>query len=186
MRKLSALTLVLVIAMLAMSASDLHAQKRRFRVTNKNGGFSMIPEVGVLAPSNIYKGLVNFNLVAGAQMGAHWFVGGGVALDAYGSDLYLPVFADGRYFFLDKPFTPFAMLEAGYALPVDAASYLKSGMMINPGFGIKYFMTRSTAVNLALVYRYQSMPVDNSDPEASVALRTNFISSFGVRVGLQF
>lgn len=186
MRKFSVLTIVLLLVVLAMSASDLHAQKRRFRVTNKNGGFSMIPEVGVLIPSNKYKGALNFNLIAGAQVGPHWFFGGGAALDVYGTDIYVPAFADVRYFFLDKPFTPFAYLDAGYAMPVDAASYLKPGPMINPGFGIKYFMTRNTAVNVSLGFRYQSMPIDNNDPGASTAFQTNFIESFSIRVGLQF
>ena len=109
-----------------------------------------------------------------------------MALDAYSTDFYVPIFADVRYFFLDKPFTPYAYLDAGYGLPVDAASYLKGGPMINPGFGVKYFMTRTTAVCAGLGYRYQSMPIDNNDPEASTALQTNFIQSLSIRIGLQF
>ncbi|HEX2898474.1 MAG TPA: hypothetical protein VHS96_02030 [Bacteroidia bacterium] len=186
MRKLSAFMTVLLLLVLTFAASDLQAQKRRFRVTNKDAGFSMIPEVAALIPSNTYKGAINFNLIAGAQLGPHWFVGGGVALDAYNTDFYVPIFADARYFFMDKPLSPFAYIDAGYGLPVDAASYLKGGPMVNPGFGIKYFMTRSTAVCLSLGYRYQSMPVDVSDPDASTALRTNYIQSLSLRVGLQF
>ena len=66
MRKLSVLTFGFVLLMLAFSASDLHAQKRRFRVSNKDAGFSMIPEFAVLVPSNKYTGALNFNLIAGA------------------------------------------------------------------------------------------------------------------------
>jgi hypothetical protein len=186
MRKLTALTFAFFLLLLAFSASDLHAQKRRFRVNNKDEGFSMIPEFAVLVPSNKYTGALNFNLIAGAQLNANWFVGGGVALDAYSTDFYLPIFADVRYFFLDKPFTPYAYLDAGYGLPVDAAAYLKGGPMINPGFGVKYFMTRTTALCAGLGYRYQSMPIDNTVEGASTALQTNFIQSFSIRVGLQF
>lgn len=188
MRRFSTLTIVLVVALLAFTVSDLHAQRRRFRVHNKDQGFSMIPEVAALLPSNQYDGAINFNLIAGVQLAYNWFVGGGVALDAYGSDVYLPVFADVRYFFLDKPFSPYVYLDAGYGLPVDARSYLRGGPMVNPGFGIKYFMTRSTAVCLSLGYRYQSMPYDPAlvPADASQGLRTNFVQSFSIRVGLQF
>jgi hypothetical protein len=185
MRRFSALMIALLV-LLAFSVSDLQAQTRRFRVSNKDEGFSMIPEVAALIPSNKYKGAINFNLIAGAMLDAHWFVGGGVALDAYGTDVYVPVFVDGRYFFLDKPFSPYAFMEAGYGLPVDASPYLKAGPMFNPGFGIKYFMTRSTAVCLSLGYRYQSMPIDITDPNASTAFQTNYIQSLAIRFGLQF
>lgn len=178
--------IVLLLAALVGSFTDGQAQARRFRVSNKDAGFSMIPEVAALVPSNNYHYAINFNMIAGAQLGAHWFVGGGAAIDAYKSDIYVPVFADARYFFMDKPFTPFAMIDVGYGLPVDAAKFLKPGPMVNPGFGIKYFMTRSTAFCGSLGYRYQSMPIDNTDPDASTALRTNFVSSFSIRVGLQF
>ena len=113
MRKFSALMIAVLLILLTASASDLQAQARRFRVTNKSAGFSMIPEVGVLKPSNKYALAVNFNLIAGVQLGPHWFVGGGVALDAYGTDIYMPTFADARYFFLDKRFTPYLYMMQG-------------------------------------------------------------------------
>lgn len=172
--------------LLLTTHSDAQAQVHRYRVGYKDQGFSVIPEVAALAPSNTYDYALNFNMIAGYQVNAFFFIGGGVALDAYSSDIYVPVFVDARYFFLDKKFSPYAFIDAGYGLPVDAAQNLGSGPMINPGFGIKYFVSRTAALNLSLGYRYQSMPIDNSADGASTALRTNFIQSFGVRVGMQF
>ena len=186
MQKLSILMLALIMGILMLSHSQADAQVKRYRVGYKDNGFSILPEIAALIPSNTYSYAINFNFIAGYQFDAHWFVGGGVALDAYSSDLYVPVFADVRYYFLDKKFSPFALLDVGYGLPVDANLSLGAGPMINPGFGMKYFLTRTTALNLSLCYRYQSMPVDNSIPGSSTALRTNFIQSFGVRFGLQF
>jgi hypothetical protein len=186
MQKLPTLLFALLLGVMLMTTGEAQAQTRRFRVGYKDHGFSVIPEVAALVPSNTYDYAINFNMIAGYQVNAHFFVGGGVALDAYSGDIYVPVFADARYFFLDKKFTPYAFIDAGYGLPVDAKPYLGAGPMINPGFGIRYFVTRTTALNLSLCYRYQSMPIDVSDPDASTALRTNYIQSLGVRVGLQF
>jgi hypothetical protein len=186
MQKLSALMIALFVGILFWSAVDAQAQVHRYRVGYKDQGFTLIPEIAALIPSNTYPLAINFNMIAGYQIDAHWFVGGGVALDAYGSDVYVPVFADARYNFLDGKYSPYAFIDAGYGLPVDADPLLKGGPMINPGFGIKYFLTRTTAINLSLAYRYQSMPVDQNAAGASTALRTNYIQSLGVRVGLQF
>ncbi len=187
MQKLSALMIALFVGILLLTThSDAQAQVHRYRVGYKDQGFSVIPEIAALAPSNTYDYALNFNMIAGYQVNAFFFIGGGVALDAYSSDIYVPVFVDARYFFLDKKFSPYAFIDAGYGLPVDAAQNLGGGPMINPGFGIKYFVSRTAALNLSLGYRYQSMPIDNSADGASTALRTNFIQSFGVRVGMQF
>jgi hypothetical protein len=186
MQKFYTLTMALLLGVLMLTAVTGQAQVKRYRVGYKDNGFSVIPEVAGLVPSNIYPLAINFNMIAGYQVNAHVFVGGGVALDAYTSDIYVPVFVDARYFFLEGKFSPYGFIDAGYGLPVDANPKLGAGPMINPGFGIKYFVTRTTAVNLSLAYRYQSMPVDNTVPDASVALRTNYIQSLGVRVGLQF
>jgi hypothetical protein len=186
MQRLSTFMVALLLGVLMFSAVDGQAQVKRYRVGYKDNGFSLIPEAAILIPSNTYPFAANINMIAGYQVNAHFFAGGGVAIDAYGSDLYVPVFADLRYFFLEGKFTPYAFLDAGYGLPVDANPRLGAGPMINPGFGIKYFVTRTTAVNLSLAYRYQSMPVDLTVPDASVATRTNYIQSLGVRVGLQF
>jgi hypothetical protein len=173
--------LMLVLVSLSLTA---HAQKRRFRVGYKDAGFSFIPEATILVPSNTYPMAFNMNAIFGGQFG-QVFAGGGVGLDAYKSEVFVPVFADVRYFFLRDAFSPYAMLEGGYSLAVDTSPGLDGGPMVTPGFGIRYFLSRTTAVNLALVYRYQSMTQEIPGIDGPLQVTSN-IQSFGVRLGLQF
>lgn len=176
--------LLAFIFVLALS-SEVQAQKR-YRVGYKDSGFSGIVEGAVLIPSNIYSLGFNLDAIFGAQVNANIFVGGGVGIDAYESDLFTTVFADVRYFFIADQFSPFFFLDGGYALPVDVSPILSGGPMINPGVGIKYFFSRTFAVNLSLGYRFQSMPVNSDVTGGSTALRTNWIQSPNLRLGIQF
>ena len=176
---------VLACSMFLGSASDLQAQKR-YRVSYKNEGFSPIVEGAIRIPSNTYNSGYGLNLTLGYQFNSYLYAGVGTSLDAYDSDFYLPVFADVRYFFLEGQFTPYAFADIGYGLPVDVDEELGAGLMVNPGFGLKYFLSRTIAVVGSLGYRYQSMPVETVDDMGQATTRQNFIQSFTIRLGLQF
>lgn len=184
--RFQAISRILMLAAIVLVFCSTAEAQKRYRVGYKDEGFSFIPEATLLIPSNTYDIAFNMNAIFGGQFGPHLFVGGGVGLDAYESDMFVPVFVDARYFFLDDQFSPYGMLDAGYALPADVSAGVGGGPMVTPGVGIKYFMSRTTALNLALVYRYQSMPIDIEAADASTSLRSNYIQSFGVRLGLQF
>ena len=184
MQKFKGLTILLLAGLMIFTASAAFSQAKRYRVGYKDSGFSMIGEVAALLPSNTYPTSINFNVIGGMMVNSHIFVGGGVALDAYSSDIYVPVFADARYYFLEGIFTPFAMLDVGYGIPVEANPILGGGIMANPGFGLKYFMSRTIALNASLGYRYQSMPI--TLPDGIGNNPGNNIQSFSLRVGLQF
>jgi hypothetical protein len=185
MRKFNIHKFMVLAAILVLSAGFAQAQKR-YRVGYKDEGLSFIAEGAALLPSNIYPTSFNANAILGAQLGAKIFVGGGVALDAYSSDIFLPVFADARYFFLEGVFSPYVMLDAGYALPVDADERLGGGMMLNPAFGLKYFMSRTVALTGSLGYRYQNMPFDQGLIDGLEVNKSYNVQSFSLRVGLQF
>ncbi len=168
------------------SAAELHAQKR-YRVSYKSEGISPIVEGSVRIPSNTYSSGYGVNLILGYQFNSYIYAGIGTSIDAYDSDFYLPVFADVRYFFLEGQFTPYAFVDVGYGLPIDVDEQLGAGIMANPGFGVKYFLTRTVAVNASLGYRYQSMPIDLVDDiSGEVTTNPNYIQSFTIRLGLQF
>jgi hypothetical protein len=176
--------IILMAVVFVLAAAPAFAQKR-YRVGYKNEGFSVIPEATLLLPSNTYNFGFNMNLAFRGNFG-QVFAGGGVGVDSYGSDFFVTPFATGRYFFLTDQFSPFAMMDVGYGLPVDANPAIGAGLVLTPGFGIRYFVSRTAAVNVGLVYRYQSMPIDLGVADASTSLRTNFIQSFGLRLGMQF
>lgn len=177
------------LALLATFAIGLtcsaQAQKR-YRVGYKDAGFSFISEAAVILPSNTYDLAFNFNAIFGGYLNANMYIGAGIALDAYESDLFATGFADFRYMFIADQFSPYFFLDAGYGYGVDIDPILSGGPMLNPGAGIKYYMSNTTALNLALGYRFQSMPIDNDLPEASTSTRTNWITGLAIRVGLQF
>ncbi|MEM0997323.1 MAG: hypothetical protein AAGN35_09605 [Bacteroidota bacterium] len=176
--------LVVMVFVLGL-ATEMQAQKR-WRVGYKDRGFSPIVEGAVLIPSNTYDLAFNIDAIFGVCAGP-WYVGGGVGLDSYESDLFTSVFADARYcFVLGDIIFPFAFLDAGYAIPVDVDPLLSGGPMINPGAGLKIFLSRSFAVNLSLGYRFQSMPLTENDPTTSTTTRTNWIQSPNFRLGIQF
>lgn len=176
--------LTLLILVLVSVAFTAQAQKRRFRVGYKDAGFSFIPEASILVPSNTYPMAFNMNAIFGGQFG-QVFAGGGVGLDAYKSEVFVPVFADVRYFFLREALSPYAMLEGGYSLAVDTSPGLDGGPMVTPGVGIRFFLSRTTAVNLGLIYRYQSMIQAIEGVDGLYETKMN-IQSFGVRLGMQF
>lgn len=176
---------ILLLAIVTVAIASTAYSQKRYRVGYKHEGFSVIPEATLLLPSNTYKFGYNMQLAFGGNFG-RFYAGGGVGLDAYSSDFFVTPFATGRYFFLDDQFSPFGMMDVGFSLPVDANPAIGAGPVITPGFGMRYFLSRNVAVNLALVYRYQSMPIDAGLADESTSLRTNFIQSFGLRMGMQF
>lgn len=176
--------MVLLAGLMLFTASTGFSQARRYRVGYKDSGFSFIGEVAALLPSNQFPTSINFNAIGGAMVNSHVYAGGGLALDAYSSEIYVPVFADLRYYFLEGIFTPFAMLDAGYGLHVEGDSQLGHGIMLNPGFGLKFFVSRTIAFNGSLGYRYQAMPLTLADGLGGNP--SNNVQSFSLRVGLQF
>jgi hypothetical protein len=183
-RFLVAARLALLVVVLVSVSLSAHAQKRRFRVGYKDAGFSFIPEATLLVPSNTYPLAFNMNAIFGGQFG-QVFAGGGIGLDAYKSEVFVPIFADVRYYFLQEALSPYAMLEGGYSLAVDTSPGLDGGTMVTPGVGIRFFLTRTTAVNLGLVYRYQAMQLATEGVGGTVETGIN-VQSFGVRLGMQF
>lgn len=182
----SAFLTVLACILFIGSASELQAQKR-YRVSYKSEGFSPILEGAIRIPSNTYSSGYGLNLTLGYQFNSYFYAGIGTSLDGYDSDLFVPVFADFRYFFLEGQFTPFAFADVGYGIPIDVDENLGSGLMVNPGFGLKYFLTRTLAVNGSLGYRYQSMPIEMVDDlTGTTTTNPNYIQSFTIRIGLQF
>lgn len=71
----------------------------------------------------------------------------------------LPMFLDMRANFINGPITPFFSFGAGYSIPLDESFPHENvgGVLINPALGAKFFISKSTALNFTLGYRFQEL-----------------------------
>jgi hypothetical protein len=95
------------------------------------------------------------NLIAGAQLNRLATVGIGIGLQGYGpSDMVLlPVFADARLHFPQKKWTPYLVLDIGYAFSLDSAE--RGGFLLNPSVGGRFPLSDKTALSAGIGLRVQ-------------------------------
>lgn len=102
----------------------------------------------------------------GVQVNPYFFVGAGTGVHYYctdGADEFMvPFFADLRGSFLTGVVSPVIGLKAGYTF--DATdSFSSLGLYIAPSFGVRYMVSRTSALNLSVGYtfqRYEDFSVD--------------------------
>ena len=110
-----------------------------------------------------------FHTINGYLVNPIFSVGLGVGIEAYPSSLFrsqknttwamLPMFIDARANFINGPITPFLSFGAGYSIPLDESFPHTNigGILINPSVGVKFFISKSTALNFSLGYRFQEL-----------------------------
>ena len=102
--------------------------------------------------------------VFGYQLNKHFSAGVGTGVEAYHISM-MPVFAEGRYYFLNDSFTPFINLKGGYAFPLengkDDARNLKlishGGIMAGAEVGFLKSLSAKTSFTFSIGYRYQHL-----------------------------
>jgi hypothetical protein len=112
---------------------------------------------------------LGLHTINGYQFNPNFSVGIGVGLVRYsqyslmqdgyeilwkGANFQMPVFLDLRINLEDKKLTPFISCDVGYSFPFIHDYY--GGFFVNPSFGIKYFISAKTAMNISIGYRYYS------------------------------
>ncbi|MFZ1688349.1 MAG: hypothetical protein WAU70_13050 [Flavobacteriales bacterium] len=122
----------------------------------KKSGYSMIaeicPAVGIDEVSE--KSSIGLQVINGYQINPHFNVGIGLGLHKHiSANSYAPVFLDLRFAFMAKRVSPYLDLAGGWALGL--VEEFESGVYFNPAFGVKFFVSRNTALQLSLGYRYQ-------------------------------
>jgi hypothetical protein len=107
--------------------------------------------------------------INGYLVNPYFSVGLGVGIEAYPSNLFgkwddatwatLPMFIDVRANFVNGPITPVFSFGAGYSIPLDVSFPHENigGVLINPALGMKFFVSKSTALNFSLGYRFQEL-----------------------------
>ncbi len=133
---------------------------------------------------------IGISTVNGFILKPHFSVGLGVAYDYYiTAGSMAPVFADVRITFHDKRFTPFLYGDAGYAFGISSHNndQLKGGLFLNPGVGLKSYISKRSALLISLGTRIQGIQYHITDPisllDKSV---TNYYTMLVLRAGIRF
>jgi hypothetical protein len=131
----------------------------------RNSGYTNITEVytgfptGESTASGIIFGVQTIN---GYLFNPNISLGLGVGFHAYNKRSYLPLFLDLRTYFTPGAVTPFINLAGGYALSLnahDGAITNKGGMILNPGFGVKFMVAPKLALDFSFGYMHQEYTV---------------------------
>ncbi len=102
--------------------------------------------------------------VLGYQLNKHFSAGVGTGVEAFHISM-MPVFAEGRYYFLNDHYTPFVNMKGGYAFPLENGKddyrniklTSKGGMMAGAEVGFLKSLTPKTFLTFSIGYRYQHL-----------------------------
>lgn len=163
---------ILILVFFLIAASQVMAQEKRFKKVYVNH-----TEVGGLFGRIKYGGTSNWDtevtdtklsltmqMFNGVQLSNRLYAGATVAVDWYKTALINPIAAGARYDLVgDKSARLYATADVGYGfawLHDDLTGYeTKGGLMLNPGFGMKYGKPGKSAFTIALTYKRQEVNV---------------------------
>lgn len=135
--------------------------KSKKQLTPSKSGYFNTTSLGLLVGSNSYNGpAVSLNMVNGYRINHHFSVGVGVGLESYEVGL-APIFVEGKYYLLNKHFSPFVGVQSGYGVPLNnyklsTDKYAnKGGVMLGTTFGFRKYLTSDVGFMFNVGYRYQ-------------------------------
>ncbi len=119
-------------------------------------------------------------------------------------ETYLPAVLDFRYYRRKGRFSPFVFVQAGYSFPTEKAANQniidenyqlwtiyypqaeevkpKGGVLINPGFGVRYMFHPDFGMEISFSYRYQML---NYEYQPSSRIEANY-NRLNIRIGILF
>ncbi len=173
--------------------------------TGKN--YLILGEFGVLLgnPDNRQKAPLNFHLSGDYKLGANFLAGAGVGVE-FLKETYLPVTVNALYKFGDKRLTPYAILQAGYMIPIEGSrtvvrnvipmdvNYIwpgpvsydldvdaKGGMLLNPSVGIFWQSGSGIGMSFSVGYRFHRLRYSNKEKDYNMDVDYNRLS---VKLGI--
>lgn len=179
-----------------MVMPSYHAKKP---INLMKSGYFNITDFGILFGQGNYYSTqtASLNMINGYQINPHFAVGLGVGFEGY--DLPLaPIFVDAKYFFLEKPFSPFVSLQSGYAVPLsnyvmtDGKRANRGGVMLGANIGFRKYISDHFGFVASLGYRYQESHSHQEywwgwegDNTTSTTI-SRYYNRFAVRFGITF
>lgn len=126
----------------------------------KQRGYSATAELVTALGYNDFgdKSSFGMQVINGYQVNPYFNAGVGIGLNQHFSGAaFMPVFLDLRGTFLRQRVSPFVGFAGGWAvaLNVNASEPDEGGLYLNPAFGVRFFVSRKTSLNLSVGLRYQ-------------------------------
>lgn len=159
----------------------LQAQNSSSDITEKALNFNRIyntTDFGLLvgARTNDQKASFSFMNVTSYHLNPQFAIGLGIGADFF-KETYIPIVVDLRYYLRNSKFSPFAYVQAGYAIAVGdeihrdiyySLSWIwpgpnysegdpRGGFIINPGIGFRNMFNDHFGVVFSIGYRYQKL-----------------------------
>jgi len=134
----------------SISSNENSNRKREI----KQSGFTNITETNEAIGLGDYDGDFSYGIqtINGYLFSPYFSMGLGIVIDKYKASTFLPLFIDLRVNFVKNVVSPFFAGDIGYAMGFEGNN---GGLLINPNFGIKFFVSQKTALNFSLGYRLQ-------------------------------
>jgi hypothetical protein len=134
---------------------------------------------------------IGISTVNGFILKPHLSLGIGTAYDYYvTAGSMVPIFADVRIAFHDRRFTPFIYGNAGYSFGVSSnnGDQLKGGLYLNPGIGLKSYISKKSALLISVGARVQGLQYHITDPTLALTNTqvSNYYTMFVLRAGIRF
>lgn len=118
----------------------------------------------------------------GYQFNNYFYVGGGMSINHYPVEGYtsVPLFANFRANFSNKKITPFGDFKIGYSTGDVSGTYVSTAI------GVRFGMTRRTALNVQLEYSFQGYDDDYYKYGSIYYIEEGTANGFGLKVGFEF
>lgn len=128
----------------------------------KQSGFTNITEINFGPLTGQFSSGYAFGIqtINGYLFNPNFSLGFGIGIDGNEWDTFIPLFADFRVNFLKTKVTPFLSTDIGYSMHTmndKSGQIYTSGLLVNPNFGIKVFVSTKTALNFSIGYRIQEV-----------------------------
>lgn len=191
---------ILILLFFLVTGSQVIAQEKTFKKVYVNH-----TEFGGLFGRIKYGGTSNWDsevvenklsltmqMFNGVQLSNRLSAGATVAVDWYKTALINPIAAGARYdLVVDKSARLYATVDAGYGfawLHDDLTGYeTKGGLMLNPGFGMKYGKPGKAAFTIALTYKRQEVNVSKpAFSDQTERFEERVYNRMALRLGMSF
>lgn len=170
---------------------DLSAFSRQ--AVSDAGYFNRTNLGALIGTGNENNAIFSIQMVNGYKFGRRYHPGIGVGLEFYDQS-YVPVFADFTYLLTTGRVSPFVRGSFGYSLPLEDPPGVwgrhldnRGGFLYSGGFGASIRTGASSALDVSLVYRFQSLKsVQTEDWTEQILNLEQQFNRISLRIGFLF